>query len=131
MPATKQAVGEEGERIAEQWLRARGWVVLARRFRNGHRDVDLIVARDGEEGGEGRTVAFVEVKARGSSSFGGPLAAVGWQKQRELCRSARVWISRFQQAGDTYRFDVVGVVLGYGRVEVQHVENAFLLPTRA
>jgi putative endonuclease len=129
MSAARQETGIEGERIAEQWLCARGWEVIERRFRSGHRDVDLIVAR--EEGEAGRTVAFVEVKARASSSFGGPLAAVGWQKQRELCRSARVWISRFQRPGDSYRFDVVGVILGHGRVEVQHIENAFLLPTRA
>ena len=129
MSAAKQATGLEGELIAEQWLTARGWSVLDRRFRNGHRDLDLIVAR--QDGESSRTIAFVEVKARASSSFGGPLAAVGWQKQRELCRSARVWISRFQRPGDSYRFDVVGVVLGHGRVEVQHIENAFLLPTRA
>jgi len=129
MTAARQEAGLEGERIAEQWLSARGWEILERRFRNGHRDVDLIVAR--EESDTERTVAFVEVKARASSSFGGPLAAVGWQKQRELCRSARVWISRFQRPGDSYRFDVIGVTLGHGRIEVQHVENAFLLPTRA
>lgn len=129
MSAATQSTGEEGERIAEQWLTARGWSVLERRFRNGHRDVDLIVAREDAE--QCRMVAFVEVKARASSSFGGPLAAVGWQKQRELCRSARVWISRFSRPGDSYRFDVVGVILGHGRVEVQHIENAFLLPTRA
>jgi putative endonuclease len=129
MSAARQAAGYEGERIAEQWLSARGWAILERRFRNGHRDVDLIVAR--EDGEASRMVAFVEVKARANRSFGGPLAAVGWQKQRELCRSARVWISRHQRLGDSYRFDVVGVILDHGRIEVQHIENAFLLPTRA
>ncbi len=129
MSAANQSAGLEGERIAEQWLSARGWAILDRRFRNGHRDVDLIIAQEDGEGA--RIVAFVEVKARANTSFGGPLAAVGWQKQRELCRSARVWISRFQRPGDSYRFDVVGVLLGHGRVDVQHIENAFLLPTRA
>ncbi|MBA3646351.1 MAG: YraN family protein [Gemmatimonadaceae bacterium] len=129
MSAANQSTGLEGERIAEQWLSARGWEILDRRFRNGHRDVDLIVAR--AEGESARIVAFVEVKARANTSFGGPLAAVGWQKRRELCRSARVWISRFQRPGDSYRFDVVGVILGHGRAEVQHIENAFLLPTGA
>ena len=129
MSTGTQSTGLEGERIAEQWLSARGWEIIDRRFRNGHRDVDLIVAREDSEAA--RTIAFVEVKARASSSFGGPLAAVGWQKQRELCRSARVWISRHQRPGDSYRFDVIGIILGHGRVEVQHIENAFLLPTRA
>jgi len=130
MSAARQAAGEQGERIAEEWLSARGWEILERRFRNGHRDIDLVVARDTEDG-EGRTVAFVEVKARATDGFGGPLAAVNWQKQRELCRSARVWVSRFQRPGDSYRFDVVGVILNRSAAKVEHVENAFLLPTRA
>ena len=49
--------GREGEVLAERWLRRRGWRVLHRRFRSGHRDIDLVAERDG-------TVAFVEVKAR-------------------------------------------------------------------
>ena len=59
MSSARQAFGELGERVAERWLRARGWRILARRFRSGHRDLDLVAERDG-------TVAFVEVKARGA-----------------------------------------------------------------
>jgi hypothetical protein len=39
-------------------------------------------------------------------------------------------MSRFQRPGDTFRFDVIGVILGSQNVRVQHVENAFLLPTK-
>ena len=81
MTATRQALGELGERIAARWLRRGGWRIVAHRFRSGHRDIDLVVERDG-------TVAFVEVKARRSGGFGGPVEAVGWRKQRELARSA-------------------------------------------
>lgn len=70
-------------------------------------------------------VAFVEVKARVSPDFGGPLGAVHWRKQRELTKAARDWIGRFREAGDSYRFDVVGVVFGPGEPEIVHVENAF------
>ena len=51
MSAARQEFGEVGERVAERWLRHRGWRVLQRRFRNGHRDIDLVAERDG-------TVAF-------------------------------------------------------------------------
>ena len=77
-----------------------------------------------------RTVAFVEVKTRSTGSFGGPVSSVNWPKQRELSRSAKVWMSRFQRPGDTFRFDVIGVILSPQNVRVQHVENAFLLPTK-
>src|SRR4051812_33392179 len=120
MSAARQALGELGERIAERWLRGRGWRGMQRRFRSGHRDIDLVVEREGG-------VAFVEVKARRGGRFGTPLDAVDWRKQRELGRSARVWIDRHGRVEDAYRFDVVGVLVAGERVRIRHVENAFLL----
>ena len=118
MSAARQELGELGERVAARWLRARGWTVLATRWRIGHRDLDLIIERTG-------TVAFVEVKARRAGGCGGPLGAVGWRKQRELMRSAMVWVDRHGRAGIEYRFDVFGVLLAGDTVRVRHVENAF------
>src|SRR3954465_11564022 len=111
MSTARQGFGELGERIAERWLRRRGWRVINRRFRNGHRDIDLVVERD-------QTIAFVEVKARRGEDFGGPVAAVNWGKQRELSRSAQVWIDRHGRSMETYRFDVVGVLVNGERVQV-------------
>jgi putative endonuclease len=121
-----QAFGELGERIAARWLARRGWRVLARRFRSGHRDIDLIAERSG-------TVAFVEVKARRGRWYGDPVEAVHWRKRRELVRSASVWVDRHGSAvGATiYRFDVIGVLLEGERVRVRHVENAFDLPWKS
>ena len=124
MSAARQAFGELGERIAERWLRRRGWRVVQRRFRIGHRDIDLVVERDG-------TVAFVEVKARKGAAFGGPVQAVDHRKRRQLERSAMVWIDRHGQEAESYRFDVVGVLLDGADVRVCHVENAFSLTSRA
>src|SRR5437763_15017859 len=100
MSTATQEFGELGEKIAERWLRRRGWTVVNRRFRNGHRDIDLVVSLDG-------MVAFVEVKARRGPQFGGPVGAVNWRKQRELARSAKVWVDRHGRPCEEYRFDVV------------------------
>lgn len=124
-PDPRQALGVLGERVAERWLRARGWQVLTRRFRSGHRDLDLVVARPG-------VVAFVEVKARRGPAFGGPLEAVHWRKRRELVRSAQVWIARHAPPNSAFRFDVIGVEFGPGArpaVRVRHVADAFQVPT--
>src|SRR3954468_5080269 len=108
MSAARQEFGEVGERVAERWLRGRGWRVLQRRFRSGHRDIDLVVEREGlvafvevkarrggpVGGGGGGWGASAEAKAGGGGGFGGPVEAVNWRKQRELGRSARVWIDR-------------------------------------
>ncbi|HZE09724.1 MAG TPA: YraN family protein, partial [Gemmatimonadaceae bacterium] len=124
MTIARQTMGLRGERVAEKWLNVHGWQIAERRFRNGHRDIDIVAT---QRRGDSRTVAFVEVKTRKSADFGGPVSAVNWRKQRELSRSAKVWISRFQQPGDTFRFDVIGVILEAEKVRVQHIENAFLL----
>jgi putative endonuclease len=123
-------MGLKGERVAERWLTVHGWEIAGRRFRSGRRDIDLVATRAECEGAF-RTVAFVEVKTRASADFGGPVSAVNWRKQRELCRSAKVWMSRFQKPGDTFRFDVIGVILGQENVRVQHVENAFVIQSRS
>ena len=113
-----QRFGQLGEVIAARWLTRRGWRIVYRRFRNGRRDIDLVVQRDA-------MVAFVEVKARKGSTFGDPVEAVHHRKQRELTKSAQVWIDRHGRAEETYRFDVVGVLVDDGRVLVKHIENAF------
>lgn len=120
MTQARQALGALGERVAAKWLRRDGWRILARRFRSGHRDLDLVAERGG-------VVAFVEVKTRRDASFADPATAVGWRKRRELTRSAQVWMDRHGGAvGLAYRFDVVAVVVaGDGRVRVRHVADAF------
>ena len=118
MSAIRQEFGELGERIAERWLRHHGWRVVQRRFRSGHRDIDLVVERDD-------VVAFVEVKARHGAEFGDPVEAVNWSKQRQLVRSASVWIERHGRPSESYRFDVIGVLVEGERVRIRHVANAF------
>jgi len=118
MDARSQRLGVFGETVAERWISQQGWRVLARRFRVGHRDIDLIVQRS-------RTVVFVEVKTRHRVGFGGPIGAVGQRKRRHLSHAATVWIDRYGGPDTEYRFDVIGVLVGGGHVRIAHVENAF------
>jgi putative endonuclease len=123
MTQTKsQALGALGERIAARWLMRDGWQIVDRRWRNGRRDLDLVVMRE-------NVVVFVEVKTRRTTWSGGPVEAVNWRKQRELTRSAQVWMDQrgtmVAPPDAVYRFDVVGIVASKERVGVCHVEGAF------
>ncbi len=71
------------------------------------------------------TIAFIEVKARRGLGFGDPAAAVTWRKQRELSRSAAIWIDRYGPPGASYRFDVVAILILAGRVRIRHLVDAF------
>ena len=114
-------LGILGERLAERYLTEQGWRTLGRRVRSGHRDLDLVMERDG-------VVAFVEVKARTGARFGDPVEAVDWRKRRELVRSALVWMDRHGLPARSYRFDVVGVLVTEGRARIRHLPDAFHLP---
>ena len=120
MTKATNALGELGERIAARWLERSGWRIVARRFRSGRRDIDLVAQRDD-------LIAFVEVKARSGDEFGDPVEAVNHRKQRELTKSAQTWIDRHGRAGESYRFDVVGVLLKERRAFIRHVPSAFAM----
>lgn len=117
----RRRFGVLGERIAADFLRSLGFLVLQRGFRAGRHEIDLIVRR-------GRQVAFVEVKARRSRACGTAAAAVTARKRWIVSRVAAVWVDRHGQAGDCYRFDVVAVECIPGRgPEVTHVAGAWWL----
>jgi putative endonuclease len=129
MLTDRQRLGMRGEAVAAKWLALKGWEILDRRFQNGHRDLDLVVCRV-EEATQCRLVAFVEVRTRLSTDFGTPAETVGWKKRRELARSARVWIASNRCSGDHFRFDVVGVIMGRERVQIQYIPDAFWVDSR-
>lgn len=110
--------GRRGEAIAADHLRSRGWTVLARNYRAGSMEIDLVVRR-------GRVVAFVEVKTRTTSSGGTPLEPIGRSKRRTVVSAARRWIHEHGRAGTTYRFDAVGVRIIGEEVEIEHIPDAW------
>ena len=93
--------GRRAETLAAWWLRLRGWTILARRVRIPVGEVDLVARR-------GRTVAFVEVKAR--SSEGEASFALDEWRLRRVAAAAEALAPRYAGAGDDIRIDAVLVV---------------------
>jgi putative endonuclease len=117
--ATPHDLGRSGEQAVARFLEEAGWRVLARNFRCGRNEIDLIVRR-------GATVAFVEVKTRSTAAFGYPLEAVTPRKRREIERVARSWIARAGPPGVEFRFDAVAVVWdGRGAPAIEHLPDAW------
>ena len=112
-------LGDRGEAIAARHLERAGWTILARNFRMGHKEIDLVAQR-------GEVVAFVEVKTRAGAGYGHPLEAITARKRREIQQVALAWIDRHGHPHLTYRFDAVAVLVLPGREpEVEHVEDAW------
>ncbi|WP_082766885.1 YraN family protein [Bosea sp. PAMC 26642] len=91
--------GRRAEWLAILWLSAKGYRLLARRFGGKGGEIDLIVKR-------GRTVAFVEVKARGVIEDA--MGAITPQKRRLVEMRIRQWLARNPWAMDCHlRADAV------------------------
>jgi putative endonuclease len=117
--AESHNLGRLGEELAAAMLRERGWKILERHFRLGHKEIDLVARR-------GQLVVFVEVKTRGSLRYGHPLEAITRAKRAEIALVASAWIARHGRHGDSYRFDAVSILSqGCAAPEIEHIEDAW------
>ena len=117
MTRATNAFGELGERIAARWLEQQGWRIVARRFRSGRRDIDVVAECEG-------VIAFVEVKARHGDEFGDPVEAVNRRKQRELVKSAHSWIDRHGRDGEAYRVDRKSTRLNSSHTDISRMPSS-------
>ncbi len=117
-----RALGDQGEEAAARFLARRGFTILDRKLRSRFGELDL-VARDG------RTVVFVEVKARREGAGDPPQAAVDGRKQARLARLALGYLARRRLGDASCRFDVVAVTVDReGAVQtIRHFPDAFRL----
>jgi len=114
-------LGRRGEALAARYLQSRGWAILARNFRWGRREIDLVARRRG-------LVAFIEVKTRAGSGFGHPLEAITRAKRAEIAFVARSWVARHGRPGDRYRFDAIAIHWAEGEPPViEHIPDAWRL----
>lgn len=109
--------GRAGEDIAVKWLEARGYIILAKNWRNRHLEIDIIASKDKE-------IVFIEVKTRFSSSWGAPWEAVNQKKRRLIMTAADVYL-RTVRSNLEPRFDILSVLVVGGEGDVLHIPNAF------
>jgi putative endonuclease len=78
--------GREAEARAAAFLTAQGLACIARNYRCRFGEIDLVMR-------DGRTVVFVEVRARGSSRYGGAGASITASKRRRVLAAARHYLA--------------------------------------
>ena len=105
----------EYEKLAAEYLKAQGYVILEQNYRCRSGEIDLI-ARDGEY------LCFIEVKYRRGTTCGSPFEAVGLHKQMQILKVARYYLMKKKLNLDTAcRFDVVAIEGN----EITLLRNAF------
>jgi putative endonuclease len=115
---TRAEIGRSGEAVAEAYLRARHFRIVAKNFRCRAGEIDL-VARDGGE------LVFVEVRSRRGGRTGTALESVTAAKQLRVARVARYYLAAHGLADVASRFDVLGVDFAADPPIVEHVRGAF------
>ncbi len=105
--------GRRAEFMASLWLRLHGWRILARRARTPVGEVDVVAKR-------GRTLAFVEVKARATADEAD--RSLDHFRLRRVAAAAEALAPRFAGPEDDIRIDAIFIV---PRRLPRHVTNVW------
>lgn len=94
--------GGRGEDAAARHLEAQGYRILARNWRHGRLEIDLVCQYK-------EYIVFVEVKTRGQNSQEAPTEALDHRKCRCLVQAASHYLSRNDLWESPCRFDLAAV----------------------
>ena len=116
--AEHNELGHLGEKLAKDYLVAKGYQIVEQNWVCGHKEIDII-ALDGKE------LVIVEVKTRRVTYLVDPEETVDKYKQRFLIWAAEAYIERNNLDVDV-RFDIVAIVIDKNNEHrIDHIENAF------
>jgi len=114
-------LGPWGEAQAADYLRRKGYTLVAANYRCRFGEIDLIVKNK-------RYLVFVEVKLRKSAEFAQAREFVDFRKQQRLRTTASMYLSRYPTSLQP-RFDVIEIYAPQGmetkKLTINHLEDAF------
>ncbi len=115
----RRDLGDFGERVAKAHLEAKGYRVLATKFRVREGEIDIVAQHDG-------VLVFVEVKARRGPAMGSAVEAIDARKANRLLAASEVFAARHPELPPDRRIDLIAIDLDTsGRVvSLEHIESA-------
>jgi len=120
MSGISRDLGKRGEAQAADFLRKKGYKILALNYRSKLGEIDCIAK-------EQDTICFIEVKTRSSERFGLPSEAVSAGKQKQISRAAVAFLKEKGMLDRKARFDVVSLVYSAAGPRIDLIKNAFEL----
>lgn len=110
---TRVEKGKEGELKAGNFLKTKGYEIVARNYRHKRSEIDLIVRKE-------NWLVFVEVRMRNSTAFGHPEETISEAKRKKVMEGAAHYLEETKWAGNV-RYDIVAI----SKNEIVHFEDAF------
>jgi len=120
----QKRLGNLGERIAENYLRDKGYQILDKNFvfrvpGEAQRGEIDIVAKKGDN------ISFFEIKTLKDSPFIFPEEKINFSKQRKLRKTAESWLMKKKiPLNSKWQIDVISVKIEKGKAKINHFENA-------
>lgn len=113
------SLGQRGEAIAADHLRAQGHEIIARNWRCAYGEIDLVARKD-------EVFVFVEVKTRHSPTTESALASISPAKRAKLIAAVHYYLAEANATEAMWRIDVIAIAFRRSvLLALDHVENAF------
>lgn len=111
--------GKIGERLAEDFLRAKGFETLKRNYFTRYGEIDLVM-KDKD------TIVFVEVKTGKRGRFGSPVEKITKRKKKRLLMAINAYLSENHICNLPLRIDCVVIEEAQNeQVKISYIPNAF------
>ncbi len=117
---SRRRLGDLGERIACDFLKKKGYKILAKNYRIKRGEIDIVAEK-------GSAIVFVEVKTRKKRNHGEPKEAVNMLKKKRLINAACFYLTRNNLWHRPIRFDVIGIIIEDKRITLDHDKDVFSL----
>lgn len=116
----RQDLGKKGEEIALEYLLQRGMKLLARNWRRGHKELDLVME-------DGEFIRIVEVKSRKVPVQAAPLENINFSKRKNIIAAARGYFVENMKScrGREAVFDVVSILFNSDAFKIEYIQDAF------
>ena len=112
----KRKFGKQGEGIAEQYLKSKGYEIICKNFYTRRGEIDIVAQ-------EKNFIVFVEVKTRTNCKYGTPAMAVNSKKIRHMKTAARIFLLLNQYKHYDVRFDVIEIYVKKGKYQINHIQQ--------
>ncbi len=110
-------IGRKGEDLACNLLLEMGWKILARNWRVGRYEIDIVAECE-------QFIRFVEVRTLSYPSIMEPFETIKEEKRRRIIKSANSYVKRFNISKEV-RFDIVSILVNGENHKIELIENAF------
>lgn len=116
--STKRSVGQQGEALATEYLRGKGYAILAQNWMCAEGELDIVAKI-------ASTLVFVEVKTRRSQNNEDAFASIVPAKRKRLIAAVYRYLESYNLEESDWRVDVIAVALSHNSTPlIEQVEDA-------